>query len=537
MLAAAAVLAAVLGGTGVSVWQAFRATRAEADAQREAKAARENARLAREAVSRFFTRTSEEMLLNQPQMQTLRKDLLRIARDYYREFVAGGAGDPELVLELGQAMFRLARIEADTGNPTLGLSLLDQAVALYSRLADGSPVEAQAKLELVRCYLTKGNIETTVASRRAAGAESYRTALRLGKELTATSPDDESRLELLAAAHLGMAEANYSDPARYPAEADRAAQILEGLVERRPDSEGYQYELARVYHRLGNMHLSSRRLGEARRAYEQSRDHCRRLTARWPNNPAYQSLEKSSLNDLAAIAWETGRRDEAERLFAEVWARTEKLARDFPLTVEYQFHLATSFTNRGTWARDRGRIDEAEGHFRRAQELLGTLLKAHPDSRGAFRGGVAMTYHNFALLYQGQGRWAEAAPLWENAVAWWDECVRERDTKFQAVRFAGWACHYLGQALAQTGQPDRAIEWFRRAVERRRRDAESNPTDLWVKVNLAASLAWVGDHAEVVRLLRGVAANPEAASELVYLGAGVVAFAAARSGAAAGLYE
>src|SRR5262249_46295016 len=57
------------------------------EAQRQRNRAEVSFRQAREAVDRYFTRVSEDTLLNEPGLQSLRKRLLEDALTYYQLFV------------------------------------------------------------------------------------------------------------------------------------------------------------------------------------------------------------------------------------------------------------------------------------------------------------------------------------------------------------------------------------------------------------------------------------------------------------------
>ena len=63
-------------------------------ARRERDRARESFRQAREAVNQFFTRVTEERLLNQPGLYPLRKTLLEDAQQFYEDFLSRRSGDP-----------------------------------------------------------------------------------------------------------------------------------------------------------------------------------------------------------------------------------------------------------------------------------------------------------------------------------------------------------------------------------------------------------------------------------------------------------
>src|SRR5262249_20513781 len=76
----AVVAAALMSGTGISIWQAVEAQ----DARREAEA---NFELARKAVDETMTKVAEEPRLKETDFHDLRRSLLSSAVPFYEEFV------------------------------------------------------------------------------------------------------------------------------------------------------------------------------------------------------------------------------------------------------------------------------------------------------------------------------------------------------------------------------------------------------------------------------------------------------------------
>src|SRR5207245_7988957 len=63
--------------------------------ERQAKEREErNFQLAREAVDRYYTKVSEEVLLNEPGLEPLRKKLLEAAGEFYKKFAEERGNDP-----------------------------------------------------------------------------------------------------------------------------------------------------------------------------------------------------------------------------------------------------------------------------------------------------------------------------------------------------------------------------------------------------------------------------------------------------------
>src|SRR5262249_3191746 len=123
--------------------RADRALVAERSAKAEAQAnlvkAEANYAMARDAVDRFYTRVSEDKLLNEPHMDRLRKELLGLARDFYQKFADERRTDPRARLDLGNAYIRLAHIGHTIGSETEGVGHAEKARAMFTALTAEHP--------------------------------------------------------------------------------------------------------------------------------------------------------------------------------------------------------------------------------------------------------------------------------------------------------------------------------------------------------------------------------------------------------------
>ena len=91
------------------------ATRERQEADRQREIAQENYRRARDTVDKYLTRVSAEPLLLELGLQPLRKDLLELALDYYRQFAAEQRDDSNLQKDLADAYVRVGEITSETG--------------------------------------------------------------------------------------------------------------------------------------------------------------------------------------------------------------------------------------------------------------------------------------------------------------------------------------------------------------------------------------------------------------------------------------
>ena len=100
--------------------------------------------LAREAVEQYYTGASEDILLRQPRMASLRKRLLETALSFYKKLqvtIEEGANDPRARAELVAVYRRVGQIAVEIGSREEGLEALERARAILEGMvrADASP--------------------------------------------------------------------------------------------------------------------------------------------------------------------------------------------------------------------------------------------------------------------------------------------------------------------------------------------------------------------------------------------------------------
>ncbi len=100
----------------------------------------ESFRQALDMVNVFFTRVSEETLLDQPGLQPLRQDLLMQAREYYERFLKQRAGDATLRDQLAETHYRIGLITAEIDSPDDALTHYDRALEIQKQLDSQQPI-------------------------------------------------------------------------------------------------------------------------------------------------------------------------------------------------------------------------------------------------------------------------------------------------------------------------------------------------------------------------------------------------------------
>jgi len=123
--------------------------------------------------------------------------------------------------------------------------------------------------------------------------------------------------------------------------------------------------------------------------------------------PAQQRDLWSAFNEDGLKAYNAGRYVEAETHLVAALAEAEKSAKDEP-------RLATSLNNLAELYRTQGRYGEAAPLFQRALSIRERLL-------GPKHAQVATVLNNLALVYYAQARYGEAEPLHKRALEIWEK--------------------------------------------------------------------------------------------------------------------
>ena len=82
---------------------------------------------------------SENKLLDVPGLQSLRKELLESALDYYQQFLDDHANDPDLVGDVALTWYRVGRIETEIDKNTKAQADFEKALAFRKSLPSDPP--------------------------------------------------------------------------------------------------------------------------------------------------------------------------------------------------------------------------------------------------------------------------------------------------------------------------------------------------------------------------------------------------------------
>jgi serine/threonine protein kinase/tetratricopeptide (TPR) repeat protein len=499
------VMAALVGGTVASAYQALRATRAEGLARQRATEAEANLLLARRAVDELYTQVAEELEL-QPHMQPFQRDILVKALRFYQEFARRRGGDPAGRLETAVALFRVSQIECSLGQRRRAKADCEDALAALEGLAEDLPAEPERRTWLAHACNFRGSILNTVGRPRLA-EESYRRALALYGELAVEFPGDPKHRAQLAATHVLMGGLPPDRPREAETAYREAVRLNEELLAERHGEAGYRIRLGSSYIALGAFFARVGRPRDAEGAFRQAIDLFNR-PGNLPERTGWRSVRASAEFRLAGVLAESGRLEDAERAYGHAVAELGRFVEAHPEVPANRQELATWSGTFAAHLRRHGKRDEAGRHLRAARALFednevefldeterlsylgnaGAILRDAGDLEAAegfcgkaltlavrlagenadapaYRRQVADIQRELGLIRQWRGRPREAAEAFGQAAATLERLAAEfPDDSTHRAHQAG-VLNHLGIALRDLpGEAEAALRSHRQAL-------------------------------------------------------------------------
>ena len=137
----------------------------------------------REAVDTYLTQVSENSELKEQNLEPLRQELLRTARDFYERFVQQDPDDPDLQAELGKAHGRLGQITGILESMPKALAHFQKMGEIFERLHSRYPANPAYQQELAESYLWLGDCQRTGGGTRAQAAKTFERSRALQEDL------------------------------------------------------------------------------------------------------------------------------------------------------------------------------------------------------------------------------------------------------------------------------------------------------------------------------------------------------------------
>ncbi|HEV3122582.1 MAG TPA: serine/threonine-protein kinase, partial [Isosphaeraceae bacterium] len=488
---AAAILFATIAGTAWSFYQiqmALRDARSQRnEAQRQRKAAEANFLLARKAVDEYFTRVSENRLLDVPGMEPLRQDLLEAAQSFYEEFLKQHAADPHLQAELANAYSRVGWIKAQSrgaGAEKAALEAYRKALALFANLARMSNDRGRVH-DLGHGQTDLGNLLHELGRTDEAG-ELFQAALKVREDLAGRFPAEAEYQADLASIHnnLGNLLRDTGRSSQALAHYKTALDIRRKQIERDARSPDFQEELARSLMNLSKLEGELGRSETALRDEREAEGILEALAGKHPDVVRYRVELASSLEALGVSLGQTADPEGAAKSYRKAEAIREKLVREHPTVSRYERDLARSRYHLAALAGQPGRPTDDEPALLNTLEAFERLARDHPDVF-RYQIDVANAHNALGDLHAASGQTVKEEHSYGTALAVLDSLSHAHPKLTRPAADLGLTHLQLGDLNAATGRPSQAEDEYRDAIGIFERLAAQEPEVLAHRSDLA----------------------------------------------------
>jgi eukaryotic-like serine/threonine-protein kinase len=423
--AVAAMLSLLLAGTGVSTWQAVRATHAEQETGKALAAETAAKAQTREALDALTDDVVETMFTRQQELGETEKGFLRKVLGFYETFAQQSVTTAEARFLRAKGYYTVAHLRAVLGEHHEAAAGFQQAEALLEVLADEFPDASEYRYKLAR---TEGNrgIELAKVGQEAAAETAFRRGIALRTRLVDDFPNDPKyRLELANNCNdLGFL---FELQRKYP-EAEQAYRQALDLKEKLAAEAGaaplYHLELARSLSTMGQLLRKREKNAESEKMYRQALQIQQEQLEKGPATARDRQTLANSWTGLGIALAELKKEDEAEKALRQALEIRRKLTDDFPRALAFRYELANAVNDLGYLLTRQGKDAQAEEPYRQALELRKQIVaQAGPVPR--YRQELAEGHHNLAHVLRVTHRTEAAESAWREALEVWKQLAED----------------------------------------------------------------------------------------------------------------
>jgi eukaryotic-like serine/threonine-protein kinase len=527
MAVIAAVGAALVLGSAVSVWQALRAGRAEQiannhllaerDARRQTDAARAKADEARQDAERqrdralhaeaqaqtnllqarrvvddYFTLVSQSPMLDVPGLQPLRRQLLDEALRYHQEFLRQHPENRLLEADLAASYFRVAHIYHTLNANDVAVTALASGIELAEKQFDERPDDHELHRRLAGVFRGNPGLHhgTAMPANPMLAYQNLSRATKLWERFIENDPAVPEFRNDLAELHLLIGSMELALGRRHEAllSYQTARDAWKLLRQQHPNVPDYRLLLAQTEDQLGTVLERFGQLPEARSACRSALDLREALVADFPNKPDYQLELARSCGQMSRILSTPDSSEEAEEYVRRAHILLEKLVAEFPAVPSFREVMATNHRRRGELFLRSNRLAEAEAAYRQElaiQEELATDFASWPQ----YREHVADSAWRLGNFLLKANRADEAEPLLQTALKAMERVVADAPSQANFRRRLARQYVAAGDLMLKAGRPDDAEKAYQRAIKTWEQLLEAFPDVLINHRELARFLA------------------------------------------------
>jgi tetratricopeptide (TPR) repeat protein len=393
-----------------------RELRTESDAQR-ARAERNFSR-AFEAVSTMLRQVGAKDLVNTPEMDDTRRQLLERALDFFHRFVRDEGSNRALRVEVARTQRSIADVCFDLGRIEESELAFKAALEGMRALRAEQPGQLAHVAALSNTLIGYGRFLTD-EGRLAEAIDAQDEAIELARLVLASDPaNSDKRVDLAyALSWRGLTQTNAGRRDDGERDLDESLSLT-----RNPDGTTHENaDLRQIEGRalitLGLSHYYDKQLEEADTSVRRALAIREEAWKAAPTDRTSRMELSEALADLALVHWGDSDPAEAENAMRRAIELQEALIRDYPRVTLYRQQVSTLYGNLGALVEQRHH-DAVEGErlLARAVDVLQPLLDERPNApEYQFEMGAALS--SLAAVQRNQGRLEEACATIERGLA------------------------------------------------------------------------------------------------------------------------
>jgi serine/threonine-protein kinase len=432
------------------------------------KSAQGRGDLVLDAIKRFYARASQDVLLNDPRLESLRKRLLSSALEFYQKLqsvLASSGTDPLIQAELARACHNAGTITAWIGSRPDAIAAHRRALKIREALAAGDDgAGSGAREELALSCLALGALLGDLRQNDEAEAQLQRASAIL--EGLATGSKDNARYLV----NLSEVYSRLGELFRRSGRTEDQMKALRRMVdtaERAAQADpAFRQQLAVHLNSLGWALYGQDLAGDALVVYQRARAMVEQLVRQDPKSVELCLLLSHILGNIGGLHAGQGRSSEALASFTEAIAASKAVVAAWPSVIQSRVSLGSQYHKFGMLLGDLGRYEESGEALRKARGVREVLARDFPEDPD-FQDQLAEVDHNIGVLHFSLGRGKEALQAYAHARECWERLAAVHPEQIDiATCLGGLYCH-LGRVEAETlGHPRAGVEWCNRAVEK-----------------------------------------------------------------------
>jgi serine/threonine protein kinase/tetratricopeptide (TPR) repeat protein len=412
-----------------------------------------NFRKAWAAVDRYLNRVTEDERLKTQGLESLRRDLLLEAREFYDTLLAEATDNSLLQSDRGTAFARLGRITAAVGTQDEAIRYFKECAETFEQLLRLDPTNSHYHYELAKTQNDLG-----IAYQRSSQYQKAETCLR-------------------------SAQATFDQ-----------------LLKQEPKSTKYLNGQILTYSYLGQLYARTRRLGQAQQTYSTLRRIVKELGTASSLSADTQLLLAANETDLGIVLRRTGRFNDAIKAhqvaigILEAYCNDE---RNRSRKHRHQLELVRSQHGIGNAEYGLLHYDRAERHYLSAREIAEQLVRDYPDVE-SYQDHLAITEGGLGLVYQSIGDFDKAIAAYRSQIKAMERLTEKHPDEPHYHSTLGKAYGWFAELMRERRKWPEALDLFQKAIVKLDVILSRDPGDVDAKV--MHRQAYLGRAQALVRL-------------------------------------